>query len=163
MHFNFKDGFKNIHESKTIRGIIIGIGIAIIILLIFSAGISVGEHRARFAGHFGDNFEKNFMGPRGDLMKKTKDQFFRMQPGGHGAIGKIISIKLPQIIISGPDNLEKTVLINASTTIRKFQENIQSSDLKNDDFIVIIGNPNDQGQIEAKLIRIMPQSNEIYE
>jgi hypothetical protein len=147
MNFNFK----NIHESKTVRGILIGIIIAIILLVVFTAGVSIGEHKARFAGQFGDNFERNFMDPRGGMMGDMMRGV-----GGHGAIGEIISIKLPQIIVSGPDNLEKTILVSTSTTIRRFQETIQSSELKTGDFVVTIGTPNQSGQIEAKLIRIMP-------
>lgn len=137
---------KNIHESKIVRDIIIVIGILIIVLSILFVGINIGEHRARFAGQFGDNFERNFVGPRGGMM-----------PGGHGAVGSILSISLPTMIINGPDNLEKTILISTSTLIREFQQNIRGSDLKIGDSIIVIGNPNGNGQIEAELIRIMPK------
>ena len=159
MHFNFKDNFKNIHQSKTVRGVLIGIIICVILLFVFTAGISVGEHRARFAGQFGDNFERNFMGPR-ERIDMIGGNFDKMIPGGHGAVGKIISLNLPQIIISGPDNLEKTVLVSTSTIIRRFQENISASELQTNDFVVVIGSPDTNGQIEAKLIRIMPKPNE---
>ena len=149
--------FKNTHQSKTIRGIIIGIGITVLILCILFVGMNIGEHRARFAGQFGDNFERNFMRPRGGMMGPLNETL----PGGHGAVGEIISINLPQIIINGPDNLEKIILISASTTIRQFQENIQDANLKVGDFVTVIGNPNESGQVEAKLIRIMPSPNEI--
>jgi hypothetical protein len=149
--------FKKISESKKVRGILIGIVVCVILLVILSAGINIGEHKARFAGQFGDNFERNFVGPRDGMMGGN---FGRMMPGGHGTIGEILSINLPQIIVSGPDNLEKTVLISTSTLIRRFQENIKISDLKTGDFVVIIGNPNQNGQIEAKLIRMMPNPNE---
>jgi len=144
---------KKIHESKTIRDIIIIIGIIIIVLSILSIGMNIGERRARFANQFGSSFERNFMGPE-DGMREIV--FGEKMPGGHGAIGEIISISLPQIIITGPDNLEKTVLVSTSTLIRQFRENMQSSQLKAGDFVVIIGNPNESGQIEAKLIRIIP-------
>jgi len=62
------------------------------------------------------------MRPRGGMMGPLNETL----PGGHGAVGEIISINLPQIIINGPDNLEKIILISASTTIRQFQENIQA-------------------------------------
>lgn len=145
---------KNIHESKTVRGIIIGIGVVVLMLLILQAGVNIGERRARFAGQFGQNFERNFMGPRGGMMGNI--DFDEMMPGGHGAVGEIISINLPQIVVSGPDNLEKTIVIEADTVIRQFQKNITSSGLKIGDFIVVIGNPNDSGQVEARLIRVMP-------
>jgi hypothetical protein len=145
---------EDMYSSKIVRNIIIGIGIVIIILGVLQVGMSVGEHRARFAGEFGNNFERNFMEPRGGMMRGLG--FDEMMPGGHGAVGEIVSINLPQIIVSGPDNLEKTILVGTSTVVRRFQENIQSSELKTNDFVVVIGNPNDSGQVEAKLIRIMP-------
>jgi hypothetical protein len=148
---------KNISESKVIRDIIIVIGIIIIVLGILFAGMNIGERKARFAGQFGDNFERNLLGPKGGMGGMMG--LGRMEPGGHGAAGEIISIKLPQLVITGPDNLEKTILVNASTTVRQFQQNIQNTDLKTGDFVVVIGDPNDKGQVEAKLIRVMPNPN----
>lgn len=146
---------EDIHKSKVVRDIIIVIGIIIVVLGILFVGMNIGERRARFAGQFGQNYERNFSGPRGGMM--GGGYFGRMTPGGHGAIGNILSINLPQIIINGPDNLEKTILVSTSTTVRQFQQNIQSTDLKVGDSVVVIGNPNNNGQIEAQLIRIMSQ------
>lgn len=144
---------KNIHQSKTIRGILIGLAVAVILLIVFQAGQAIGYRKARFAGNFGNNFERNFLGSRSGGIKMN---FNGGIPGGHGAAGEIISIDLPQIIISGPDKLEKTILIGTSTLIRRFQGDIKVSDLQQGEFVVVLGNPNDAGQIEAKLIRIMP-------
>lgn len=141
------------HESKAVRAVIITIGVIIFVLTILFVGINIGEYRARFAGEFGNNFERNFWGPRGMM----GGYFGRMLPGGHGAAGQILSVNLPQIIINGPDNLEKTVLVGTSTIVRLFQANIQSSDLKAGDFVIVIGNPDSNGQIEASFIRVMPQ------
>jgi hypothetical protein len=77
-------------------------------------------------------------------------------PNAHGAIGKIIKKELPTIIVQDKDNTEKVVLIKADTQIQKIKEKATQADLKIDDFIVVIGTPNEQGQIEAKFIRIMP-------
>ncbi len=145
---------ENLSKSKNVRAVIVSIGVLVVVLSILFAGINIGERRARFAGNYGDNFERNFMGPRGGQMP-GRGFFNEMLPGGHGAVGEIISINLPQLIVSGPDNLEKTVLVSSTTVFRRFQENIQSSELKAGDFVVVIGNPNDNGQVEAKLIRIM--------
>jgi len=145
---------EKIKQSKTVHGIIIGIGVTILVLCILFVGMNIGEHRARFAGQFGDNYERNFIGSRTGMM--GIEYWGNMIPGGHGATGQILSISLPQVIITGSDNLEKTVLISTSTLIRQFQENIQDTNLKVGDFIVVIGNPNNIGQVEAKLIRVMP-------
>lgn len=147
------------HYSKNVRNVIIGIGILIILLGVLKVGISIGEHRARFAAQFGDSFERNFLGPRSGMMGV---RFAPIMPNGNGAIGEIISLNLPQAVISGPDNLEKTVIIGTSTAIRRFQENIRSADLKTGDWVIVIGNPTDNGQVEAKLIRVMPKPSQEF-
>ncbi len=146
---------KDIHKSKTVRGVLIGLGIAILVLVIFRAGMVAGYHRAHFSGQFGDNFSRNFMGPReGGFMKEFSDN--HMLPDGHGAVGEIVSLVPPVLVISEKDNIEKTVVVSTSTEVRKFRDTIQLSDLKVGDFVVVLGNPNTNGQIEAKLIRNVP-------
>jgi len=145
---------RDIHKSKIVRGILIGIGVAVLILIIFQAGMVAGYHKARFGARFGDNFERNLIGPRGGGFG---GKFItRGMPGGHGAAGEIISISLPQIVVAGPDNLEKTILVGTSTRIREFQDEITSDKLKAGNYIVVLGTPNNDGQINAKLIRLMP-------
>ena len=77
-------------------------------------------------------------------------------PGGHGAAGKIVSIALPLIVVAGPDNLEKTLVIDEDTEIREFQNTITKDKLQVGDFIIVLGTPNEAGEIEAKLIRLAP-------
>ena len=142
-------------QSQSFKGVIIGLCIAIMVLIIFQAGIAVGERRSSFAHRFGDNFERNFKDPRGGGFMPRGFSGGDM-PGGHGAVGEIISVTLPNIIVSGPDNLEKTVVVNDSTEIREFRNTLKASDLKVGEFIVVLGSPNDSGQVEAKLIRLVP-------
>lgn len=156
LQINFKN-MENKNESMLVRNIIIGIGVLILVLGILRIGISLGERRARFAGEFGDNYQRNFIGPmgRGGIRGFLNEGL----PGGHGAVGEIVSINLPKIVVNGSDNLEKIVAIGTSTVMRQFQQNIQSTDLKVGDFIVVLGSPDNQGIIDAKLIRIMPASS----
>ena len=130
-----------------------GVGIVVVLGLIFSAGVSVGFHKASFGRAWGENYKNNFgMMPGGPNFGFGKDNF----PNAHGAIGKIIKIELPTIIVQDKDNTEKVILIKDDTQIEKMKDKIQTTDLKMDDFIVVIGSPNDKGQIEAKFIRLMP-------
>ena len=73
-----------------------------------------------------------------------------------GVFGQIIKIENDKLIIIGKNNAETIVLITDKTIINRFQETISVADLKIDDAAVIIGEPNNAGQIEAKLIRVMP-------
>jgi len=146
---------KEFIKSQTFKGIIIGLGLAIIGLIIFQAGIAVGQHRSNFTNRFGDNFERNFRGPEKGMMPQGfpgED----LLPSGYGAVGEIINIALPNIIVAGPDNLEKTIVIGTDTLIREFQTELTSSDLQIGDHIITLGEPNDEGQINAKLIRLLP-------
>ncbi len=77
-------------------------------------------------------------------------------PNAHGATGKILKLEAPNIIVEGRDNIEKVILINDKTKIQEGKMTVGSDDLRADDFVVVIGNPNNQGVIEAKLIRIVP-------
>ncbi len=145
-------------ESKILVGILYGVGIVIVLILIFSAGVSVGFHKASFGRAWEENYGRNFgMMPEGSDFGKNNF------PNAHGAIGKIIKIELPTIIVQDKDNLEKVVLIKDDTKIEKMKMEIKSSDLAIDDFIVVIGSPDSQGQIEAKFIRIIPTPNELFQ
>jgi hypothetical protein len=138
-------------ESKILVGILYGVGIVIILILIFSAGMSVGFHKASFGRAWGENYEKNF-GMMPNRPGFGKDNF----PNAHGTTGKIIKMELPIIMVQDKDGTEKVVLIKDDTKIQKMRAEIKTNELLVDDFVVIIGSPNNQGQIEAKFIRIMP-------
>ena len=148
---------KNFLQSKIFARILYGIGIVIVALLIFQAGMFVGFRKAEFSGRFGDNYRQTFGGPK-EPGNGIMGIFFGSSdfPNPHGAVGKIIKITLPTIVTIGPDNVEKIILIKKDTIINRFRETIQPTDLKIDDRIVVIGSPNSSSQIEAKLIRIVP-------
>jgi hypothetical protein len=144
---------KEVTESKMFKNIICGFGILVAAAIIFEAGIFVGFHRASFGRDWRDNYSRNFgPGRHGPMTGDMPENF----PNAHGVIGKIIKIQLPSIIVEDNDNTEKVVLIKDDTQIRKMREAGTKDDLKIDASIIVIGSPNDQGQIEAKLIRILP-------
>lgn len=148
--------FTNVIQSKTFRGIIYGVLAALVALIVFQAGVFVGYRRATFSYRWGENYHRNFGGPRGGFMMPLRGDDFT---NPHGTFGKIIKIDLPTIAVQASDGTEKSIVIDDNTTIRRFQETLTSKDLKVDDPIVVIGEPNDQGQIEAKLIRLMPAAS----
>lgn len=142
-----------VFESKVLVGILYGIGIIILLGLVFSAGLSAGFHKASFGKSWGENYERNF-GGRNNIHPRQ----FGMEnfPNAHGAVGKIIKIELPTIIVQDKDNTEKVILTKEDTRIQKMRNEIKTTDLVLGDFVVVIGSPNTEGQIEAKLIRVMP-------
>lgn len=154
----FKNKITGISSTRTLKFIIWALVMIIIVFLVFQAGVSVGFHKAQFARNWGQNYYQNFGPRKGDrnsmpkMMMGMGDRF----PNANGANGKIIKLNLPTLIVQDLDNTEKVILINNETKIVSQKEEISVDNLKIDSFIVVIGNPNDQGQIEAKLIRLMP-------
>jgi len=149
---------KSILKSKVFRIIVIIIGVFTIISLIFQIGMMAGFRKASFGRDWGDNYERNFGMPKmGPKMMDMEFGNLGKLPNAHGAIGKIVKIELPTIVVlDEKDNTEKSVLVNEKTEIRMVRESINSTDLKIDEYVVVMGAPNSSGQIEARLIRILP-------
>ncbi|MBI3442287.1 MAG: hypothetical protein HY007_00760 [Candidatus Sungbacteria bacterium] len=145
--------FKKFFQSKLFTKIFAGIGIVIAALLIFQAGMFVGYRKAAFSYRWGQDYYHTFGGRRKNFLAGMDRGEF---PSAHGTIGKIIKIDLPTFVIEGQDKTEQVVLTNDQTTVRRFRETIKPADLKPDDYVVVIGDPNDTSQIEARLIRLMP-------
>lgn len=144
--------FKNLDKSNWFRILMIVIVCLAFGLLIFQAGMWVGYKKADFSYRFGDNFHRTFNGQGPQPFQMLERDFF----GSHGAVGKIVSKGDSTFIISGPDNTERVILISSTTEIRKMREVATPSDLKVNDSTVIFGEPNSEGAIQAKLIRIVP-------
>ncbi len=147
----YKD-LKAYTQSQMFRKILAGVGAAIVALLIFQAGMHVGYRKAAFSYRFGDNYYRVF----GDHGRKPLRGSHR---GGfmesNGAIGKIVSIDLPTFVVAS-DNVEKVVSIGENTHIRHRDAAATPADLKVDDSVVVFGPLNEESQIEARLIRIVP-------
>ncbi len=151
---------KSFSQSISFKKALCVIGAIIVAILIFQAGVFVGFKKANFSYKWGENYHRNFGGPRSGFMAPFMTDFMMGKDflNSSGAFGKIIKIELPTMIIQGQNEAEKSVLIKEDTIIRRFNENIGSDNLKAGDQIVVIGEPNDKGQIEAKLIRVMPST-----
>lgn len=119
----------------------------------FAAGKAVGYRKATFSYRWGESYHKNFAGPRGGFLREFSGQDFMEASGAFGRIAKIDGAML---VVASPDDAEKVVLVNAQTIIKRFRDTVAISDLKVDDDVVVVGEPNSSGQIEAKVIRVMP-------
>ena len=149
--------FKNIIQSKAYKIAAISLAAILVLFLTFSAGMRVGFYKARFSYQWSENYHKNFAGPRNGMLRGAfKDFGGKDLIDSHGAAGQILKIDGPTLVIKGRDNVEKIVVVKEDTVIRRFAETIKLDDLKVDSNIVVIGEPNGQGQIEAKFIRTMP-------
>ena len=140
-------------QSKVFAGVIIAVIVLMILLLGFKIGSIVGARKADFSCRWSDNYHRNFGGPREGFFMGFGDRDFIE---ASGTFGQIIKIDGSTLVVKGSDDIEKIILVNDQTTIKRFQETIKLADLKVDDYIVTIGDPNDEGQLEAKLIRLIP-------
>jgi len=143
-------------QSKVFIVIILGIGALVILLFGFKVGEIVGAKKADFSCRWSDNYQRNFGGPRGGFPGGFGDQDFIE---ANGTFGQIIKVDGSTLIVKGRNDIEKVILVKDATTIKRLQDTIKLSDLKADDSVVVIGQANDLGQIEAKLIRVMPASS----
>jgi len=149
-----KNEIKKFAESKNFKKLIYVLGIIFILALVFQAGMIVGFKKASFSRDWGDNYERNF-GPKREGPSFIRDNMKGI-PNAHGAIGKIIKVEFPNIVVLDKDQTEKVIIIKDDTSILEKKEILQKESLTVDKFVVVIGNPNAEGQIEAKMIRIMP-------
>lgn len=143
---------KEFSETKTFTGILYGVGIVLFVLVIFQAGVYVGYHKAGFSIGRDVNYYRAY-GDRGMFVMGIPPEDLE---NGHGAVGKIVKVDLPTVIVEGPDNTEKVVMVDSQTEVREFRNVIKVDDLKTGDYVVALGTPNDEAQVVAKLIRIMP-------
>ncbi|MDD2697119.1 MAG: hypothetical protein PHE52_03135 [Candidatus Pacebacteria bacterium] len=141
-------------NPDVLKWVIVGLAGFVILILIFSVGFFVGETKARFSYRWAENYHQNFGGPKEGFMAKP----LPFMPGdfieSRGTFGQIIQINDSDLVIKGKDDAEKIILIKEDTVIESGREKVTKDTLKVDDYIVIIGSPNEQGQIEAKLIRV---------
>jgi len=145
---------QDIFESKSFKVIVLTIAGLIILVFVFNLGIFVGMKKAEFAFKWADQYHQNFGGPRGGFFGdfNANDEF----TNSNGVFGQIIKIDNGNLTVKDKDNTEKIILVDSKTSIIRYKNNLKISDLKAGDNIVVIGNPNSNGQIQAELIRVMP-------
>ncbi|TAK96213.1 hypothetical protein EPO05_02280 [Patescibacteria group bacterium] len=154
-------------KSKSFKIAAITLSVAVLVLGGFAAGVAVGIHKARFSYKWGENYERNFMGPqmmggrRGmmggfasgprELQRGLEGRGFR---NAHGLAGSILSIANNNLVIKDQDNKENTVAVTDQTIIKGRGDDLKITDLKTGDQIVVMGNPGDDGVLNATLIRV---------
>ncbi|MEI8328093.1 MAG: hypothetical protein WCG02_03065 [Candidatus Taylorbacteria bacterium] len=145
--------FQEFVRSRSFTRIIYTIGGLLVALLIFQAGIFVGFRIAAFSINWNDSHSGNIGGPRSIFAPFGRDMD-DINP--HGAIGEIIHVELPNIMVKGPSGNEAIILISSTTIIRNLRNEASTSDLNDGAQIVTIGTPDEQGQIHATFIRVVP-------
>ena len=148
-----KHNKKLFYNPDVLKWVIVGLVGFIAIILIFSVGMKVGTLKAKYSYSWAENYHKNFAGPRGGFLGDWRGFPAGDFIGGHGAFGEIIELSGNGFVIKGRGDVEK-IIITSEETVIKVGSKIVEDGLKVGDRVVIIGSPNEEGQIEAKLIRI---------
>jgi hypothetical protein len=155
MHYKnmTKDELRKYMESSQFKRVLAGCMIFAGFLFAFHIGTETGYKKAMFESKFGEKYYQAFA-PRGEHrpLSFTPDTI----PGAHGTAGKIMSLELPKIIVEDFDGTEKVVVFSDNTVVRKFRDTLQKTDLRVGDYVVVIGTPTSTGEVEAKLVRVMP-------
>lgn len=147
---------KSFLQSKTFKRILWVIGIVAVLLIVFKAGEFVGFRKAAFSYRWGENYYRSFMGPKRGFPMDLGGRDFLM---GHGTDGSIIKIASSTLVIQSREGIEKVILLAKNTVVRRFRDTISINDLKVNDNVIVIGSPNDAGQIEARFVRVLPSAS----
>ena len=143
-------------ESPKLSVLIRVLSVVLALAVVFWIGMVVGYRKAEFSYHFSDRYFRVFGGQNNSRfgivgMMNTDDLI-----GGHGTVGKVVSVNLPTIVVSDRNGVEQTVTVKDDTTFRSARSMVASTTVTAGDSVVIIGNPDSNGRIVAKLVRIMP-------
>lgn len=147
---NQSEEIRNERGNSLARGIVIGLGIAFLVVVIFSVGMFIGAKKVMFSYRWGENYHQFFGGPR---FGREKPPFFF---GGYGTFGEVIKKGKKQLVLRGRDDKEKIIEAKKDIVIVKGNQRIEFSEIKVKDSIVVIGEPGSKGQIEARMIRVFP-------
>lgn len=152
-------------KSKILIILAIALGIIVLMLGSFAGGVKIGIYKAKFSCDWGQNYERNFIGGRpgmpgggekGGMMGMLKNFEGRDFRNAHGLAGTIISIADNNLVVKDRDNKENTVAVSDQTVIKSGRNDFKIGDLKVNDQVVVMGQPGDNGVIDATLIRVFP-------
>lgn len=140
-------------QSKKFQIVTWAVAGIMVLLLTFHAGMIVGYKKAGFSYRWGESYHRNFGGPRQGF---ASNFFAKDFIESHGTFGQIIKIDGSTLVVKGRGDAEKIIVVSSDTAIRSGGDSASLADVKVNDYIVAIGQPNAQAQIEARFIRIMP-------
>jgi Domain of unknown function (DUF5666) len=149
----------NFLESKKVRTVLWVLAGLIVLCVVFGLGIAVGFDRAGFAAGFDQNYYRNFYG---NAPGATMGGMAAPGPVSiHGIVGTVIDLSSSTISVKDQKDNEQSVVVSSGTVIREQNNDIVIGAIQLGDQITVIGEPNDQGQIAARFIRIFPASSSI--
>jgi len=139
--------------SPRFNRIVIGLAAALVILVVFQAGIFVGYRKGLQISSWETDLGRNVDDPHSlfaPFMHDVDD------PGSHGAVGFVISVHQPNFMVKGDAQAEQVIMLGPDTEIRRMHDVASTSDLQPGIPVVVIGTPGSDGRLHATFIRILP-------
>lgn len=132
-------GLESVKSRHWLRTSFIALGAVLAFAIIFATGF--------------------WLGRRSVMPFEPLRQFARAAPRhGHGATGMIQEIAEQKIFIKTRDGKLQTIVVNAETRFDKNFQKISKSDLKVDDQVIVLGFPDSENQIVARLVGLIDPS-----
>jgi hypothetical protein len=142
----------NFLESRKVRTVLFILSGLIAVFVAFGLGIAVGYERAGFAAGFDRNYYRIFLGGTPGAMGLMAPP---VPMAMHGVVGTVIDIGTSTISVTDAENNERSVAVSSGTVIRDGDNDAGIANVKVGDMIAAIGEPNDQGQVAARFVRII--------
>src|SRR5262249_34852657 len=141
-------------KTKTLLWILC---VVFVVLIAFGLGITVGYRRAIFSSQFGEHYYRGLYGdPFGrPVMGITGRAPLTM----HGVAGEVIDVTSSTLSVKDPTGNETSVLIASNTPIREMGNDISPNDIEVGNMVTVIGEPDQNGQVEARFIRVFESSS----
>lgn len=126
----------------------------VVLLLVFRLGLNLGLRQGAFTCQWSENYHRNFGGPPpgGFMQALGNDESVR----AHGVFGQVIGTATGTLLIKQNDGVETSVAVTDDSVIEMFRQRVPITEVHVNEMVVVIGEPNDQGQITAAFIRILP-------
>ena len=147
-------------QTKSFKTAIVCVAGIAVLFAVFSVGVFVGSRRAEFSYRWAEAYHRNFAGPKEGFLGEALGKEFISSNGAFGIIANLTDGQTPDskiITMEERGGVEKIIIAGPRTVISLQRKNLKISDLKIGDNIIVIGQPNQDGQVEAGIIRIMPQ------
>ncbi len=124
------------------------------VLIVLRIGMFVGYQRAEYSFHWGDQYHQMFGGPAKGFLDDFDGHGF---VDAHGLFGEVLEVRGNEIAMRDKDGTEKIVITTPETVIRRQMQTLTLHQVVPQMRIVIIGEPDDDGRVEAKMIRVFDQ------
>lgn len=138
-----------------------------VLLFIFGLGMFVGQKKVQFKYARRESYCCNilpfYFNPRSNLAPQRFGSIFEEQKAinTYGVVGQILKNSDNKLVVLDRDGIEKVVVITEETTIKYLQKTINLNDCKVNDIVAVIGRPLDNGQIEARFVRLLPKPENV--